>query len=169
MCRGSQVTFISIYSNGTGRHGINSYGQLSIWTFTRSSDDPSVICFAAKLRQHIAPGFIAPGGQAAWWRGIMETFSGYDLCFTGTSSRGGSRMRDAMTDLIPIYTKDNCRFSAPLQWSFSIFWTEPELNSEWEPRLAADLEQDGIRLLSHRFADPLTSQLAISTLPLWPP
>ncbi len=74
-----------------------------------------------------------------------------------------------MTDLIPVYTKDNCRFSAPLQWSFSIFWREPEPNSEWETRLAVDLEQDGIRLLSHRFADPLTSQLAISTLPFVAP
>lgn len=69
-----------------------------------------------------------------------------------------------MPDLKPIYTKDNCRFAAPLQWSLSIFWREPELTDDWETQLARDLEPDGIRILSHHFSDSQTSQFAISTL-----
>jgi hypothetical protein len=70
-----------------------------------------------------------------------------------------------MSDISPIYTKENCRFSAPLQWSLSIFWKEPELFDEWKTQLAVDLEPDGIRILSHHFTDSQTSQFAISTLP----
>lgn len=70
-----------------------------------------------------------------------------------------------MPALSPIYTKDNCRFAAPLQWSLSIFWREPELVDDWQSQLTSDLEPDGIRILSHHFCDLQTSQFAISTLP----
>ena len=74
-----------------------------------------------------------------------------------------------MSELTPIYTKDNCRFAAPLQWSLSIFWREPEPNSDWVSQFAEDLEPDGIRILSHHFSDSQTSQFAISTLPVVAP
>ncbi len=70
-----------------------------------------------------------------------------------------------MPDFTPIYTKDNSRFAAPLQWSLSIFWREPELADDWQSQLTKDLEPDGIRILSHHFSDSQTSQFAISSLP----
>lgn len=47
-----------------------------------------------------------------------------------------------MPDFTPIYTKDNSRFAAPLQWSLSIFWREPELADDWQSQLTKDLEPD---------------------------
>ena len=70
-----------------------------------------------------------------------------------------------MPDLKPIYTKDNCRFAAPLLWSLGIFWREHELTDDWKTLLTRDLEPDGIRILSHHFSDSQTSQFGISTLP----
>jgi hypothetical protein len=71
-----------------------------------------------------------------------------------------------MSDLTPIYTRQNCRFSAPLQWSLSIFWREAEPADQWMSQLSTDLRPDGLRLLSHSFANQNnTSQFAISTLP----
>jgi len=70
-----------------------------------------------------------------------------------------------MHELTPIYTIDNCRFAAPLQWSLTIFWREPEPDDGWYAQLQSDLEPDGVRLLSHRFINVTTSQLAMSTLP----
>ena len=65
----------------------------------------------------------------------------------------------------PIYTRDNCRFSFPLQWGLTLFWHASQLQAHWLEQLAVALEPDGIRILSHRFFDSTTSQFAISTKP----
>jgi REP element-mobilizing transposase RayT len=70
-----------------------------------------------------------------------------------------------MPPLQPIYTLDNCRFCAPLRWGLTIFWRAAPRDAAWFHELAASLEPDGIRLLGHRFAEPGTSQFALSTLP----
>lgn len=67
--------------------------------------------------------------------------------------------------LEPIYTVHNCSFSAPLQWSLTIFWKDEENVDEWFADLKACLDADGIRLLNHCFVDKQTSQFAISTQP----
>jgi REP element-mobilizing transposase RayT len=68
-----------------------------------------------------------------------------------------------MTELTPIYTRDNCSFSCPLQWGLTVFWRKPETDDHWFQDLAAATEVDGIRLLGHRFSDPTVSQFAVST------
>jgi REP element-mobilizing transposase RayT len=70
-----------------------------------------------------------------------------------------------MPELSPIYTRDNCTFSAPLQWGLSVFWREPIGDDSWFEQLAAATEVDGIRLLGHRFREAGVSQFAISTKP----
>ena len=70
-----------------------------------------------------------------------------------------------MPDLTPIYTRENCQFSCPLQWGLSVFWRTPERDDSWYQDLAAATEPDGIRLLSHRFSKPGVSQFVISTQP----
>ena len=68
-----------------------------------------------------------------------------------------------MSELKPIYTAQNCRFSHPLEWGMSVFWRSSQSGDEWLADLAAALETDGIRLLGHRFKSPTVSQFAIST------
>lgn len=70
-----------------------------------------------------------------------------------------------MSQPTPLYTRDNCSFSCPLQWGLSVFWREPETDSAWFQELAAANEPDGIRLLGHRFEKPGISQFGVSTLP----
>jgi REP element-mobilizing transposase RayT len=70
-----------------------------------------------------------------------------------------------MTNLQPLYTRDNCKFSCPLQWGLTIFWRQLEPDDRWYHELAAATEPDGIRLLKHEFPEPGTSQFAISTQP----
>jgi hypothetical protein len=70
-----------------------------------------------------------------------------------------------MSDLKPIYMKENCRFACPLQWGLTVFWRQPQDNGSWFVELAAATEPDGIRLLSHQFSEPDISQFAISTKP----
>jgi REP element-mobilizing transposase RayT len=62
-----------------------------------------------------------------------------------------------------IYTPSNCTFSAPLLWSVSLFWNEPEPNDSWTEALIRDLRKDDIRLLRHHFSDMQTSHLTVST------
>jgi hypothetical protein len=62
-----------------------------------------------------------------------------------------------------IYTPSNCTFSAPLLWSVSLFWNEPEPNDSWTEALIRDLRKDDIRLLQHHFSDMQTSHLTVST------
>ena len=69
----------------------------------------------------------------------------------------------------PIYTAENCTFSFPLQWGLTIFWLQDQNSTEWLDALRESLEPDGIRVLSHRFLNPKTSQFAISTKPHVPP
>jgi REP element-mobilizing transposase RayT len=70
-----------------------------------------------------------------------------------------------MSALSPIYTSDNCTFCAPLHWSLTIFWRQPNADASWLPELTRSLQPDGIRLNSHRFAGPRYSQFSLSTLP----
>jgi REP element-mobilizing transposase RayT len=65
--------------------------------------------------------------------------------------------------MTPIYRRQNCRFSCPLQWGLTIFWRSPEPNDAWYDDVASATEPDGVRLLSHRFSAPDTSQFAISS------
>lgn len=65
----------------------------------------------------------------------------------------------------PIYTAENCTFSCPLQWGLTIFWRLEQKNNDWLDALGQSLEQDGIRLLSHRWLNGVTCQFAISTKP----
>jgi REP element-mobilizing transposase RayT len=67
--------------------------------------------------------------------------------------------------LQPIYTRDNCRFAAPLQWGLTVFWRSPQSRDDWFASLEQALAPDGIRLLGHRFQSPAVSQFVISTLP----
>lgn len=67
--------------------------------------------------------------------------------------------------LTPIYTRENCRFAFPLQWGLTIFWRSEQLQAFWLEAISPLLEDDGIRILSHRFLDSKTSQFAISTKP----
>lgn len=68
-----------------------------------------------------------------------------------------------MPDLTPIYTRDTCRFSCPLQWGLTVFWRKAQPDDGWHLDLAAAVEPDGVRLLSHRFSEPDISQFAVST------
>jgi len=65
----------------------------------------------------------------------------------------------------PIYTRENCRFSYPLQWSLTIFWRAGQIDSFPLGTLKTSLELDGIRILNHRYIDQQTSQFALSTKP----
>ncbi len=67
--------------------------------------------------------------------------------------------------LQPIYTRDNCRFAAPVQWGLTVFWRSPPERDDWFASLGQSLAPDGIRLLGHRFQSPAVSQFVISTLP----
>jgi REP element-mobilizing transposase RayT len=69
----------------------------------------------------------------------------------------------------PIYTRDNCTFACPLQWGLTVFWRTPPGRDDWVSALTTALEDDGIRLLGHRFESPAVSQFALSTLPQVPP
>ena len=64
----------------------------------------------------------------------------------------------------PLYSRENCSFSCPLQWGLSAFWRTPMSDDGWLADLIAATEPDGIRILGHRFAKPGVSQFAISTL-----
>jgi REP element-mobilizing transposase RayT len=68
-------------------------------------------------------------------------------------------------DTAPIYTRENCQFAFPLQWGLTLFWRAAQFQAHWLEQLADALESDGIRILSHRFVDSVTSQFAISTKP----
>jgi len=65
----------------------------------------------------------------------------------------------------PIYTRENCRFSYPLQWSLTIYWRAAQVDSFPFETLKTTLEPDGIRILNHRYIDQTTSQFVLSTKP----
>ena len=67
--------------------------------------------------------------------------------------------------MAPIYTPDNCRFSHPLSWALTLFWRAPIGNADWFLPLNAALAPDGIRLIRHRFSEPDTSQLLVTSMP----
>jgi REP element-mobilizing transposase RayT len=65
----------------------------------------------------------------------------------------------------PTYTSANTRAAYQLQWSYSAFWNDTPIAPDWLPNLQSALEPDGIRILSHSFLPPQTSQFLISTKP----
>ncbi len=71
----------------------------------------------------------------------------------------------AMTNPEPIYTRENCSFSCPIEWGLTVFWREPIQRDDWFPGLAAATEADGIRLLGHRFEGQAVSHFAVSSQP----
>jgi len=69
-------------------------------------------------------------------------------------------------DLRPLYTAENCTNPAfQLDWSVTVFWNRPMSDDGWYADLQRDTETDGVRVLEHRFLDPVTSQLLVSTRP----
>jgi REP element-mobilizing transposase RayT len=74
-----------------------------------------------------------------------------------------------MAPLQPLYTAENCSFSAPLRWGLTIFWREPFREASWLNDLRRALEPDGIRLLGHRQNESRISQFSLSTLPFVAP
>ena len=70
-----------------------------------------------------------------------------------------------MTQPTPIYTAENCRPAWQLDWTLTIFWREPPRSDDWLTALRDATEQEGVRILSHRFPTPDSSQFLISTKP----
>jgi REP element-mobilizing transposase RayT len=70
-----------------------------------------------------------------------------------------------MAALQPLYTRDNCTFSAPLQWGLSVFWRENLTDAPWLSDLTRALEPDGIRLFGHHQSEPHLSQFSLRTTP----
>ncbi len=64
-----------------------------------------------------------------------------------------------------IYTLDNCCPAYQLNWSLSVFWRDPPVGDGWLDALKQATEPDGVRVLNHRFSEPGTSQLLLSTKP----
>ena len=54
-----------------------------------------------------------------------------------------------------IYTRDNCNFAYQLNWGLSVFWRSEVRDDAWLKELAIATEQDGIRVLKHRFIKPV--------------
>ena len=65
----------------------------------------------------------------------------------------------------PIYTAANCRPRYRLRWSLSLFWRQARVGAEWLAPLAAQTEQDGVRILEHRSAGATVDQFLLSTTP----
>ncbi len=70
-----------------------------------------------------------------------------------------------MTRPNPIYTVDNCKPAWQLDWTLTVFWREPPWTDDWLAALTDVTEQDGVRILNHRFATPDSSQFLVSTKP----
>jgi REP element-mobilizing transposase RayT len=67
--------------------------------------------------------------------------------------------------ITPQYTIENCRAAYQLNWVLALFWREPVCEAGWLPELRAATEQDGARVLQHRFVKAGVSQLLVSTRP----
>jgi REP element-mobilizing transposase RayT len=66
----------------------------------------------------------------------------------------------------PIYTPNNCPDPAfQWDWSYDAFWRESPRDAAWLAELQLLCEEDGIRILQHRFREPTISQLLVSTTP----
>lgn len=65
----------------------------------------------------------------------------------------------------PIYTADNCQVAYQLNWGLTTNWRQPPGTDQWLDELTSATEQDHVRILKHRFANPTTSQFLISTQP----
>jgi REP element-mobilizing transposase RayT len=70
-----------------------------------------------------------------------------------------------MPTLSPLYTLDNCRPAYQLDWSLSVFWHQRSSSADWLNPLQAVTEQDGVRVLEHRFVEEKMSQFLVSTKP----
>jgi REP element-mobilizing transposase RayT len=65
----------------------------------------------------------------------------------------------------PIYTSENCKAAYQLYWVHSLFWRTPPGDTGWFEELKRLTEDDGIRLLQHKFEEPNVSKLLVSTKP----
>jgi hypothetical protein len=65
----------------------------------------------------------------------------------------------------PIYTSENCRAAFQLNWSLALFWHEPTVDANWLGDLQRAVGPDGVRILTHQFAEPAVSQFLVSTRP----
>ncbi len=70
-----------------------------------------------------------------------------------------------MHDLSPLYTSENVNFAYQIRWAMTLFTsgTRP-VQTTLEP-VAIALELDGIRVLSHRYAEPSMVQMTLSVKP----
>jgi REP element-mobilizing transposase RayT len=66
----------------------------------------------------------------------------------------------------PLYAPDNCRAAFELRWSLSVFWraAAPSVGN-WLDALREATDQDGVRVLEHRFVKANVSQFLLSTAP----
>ncbi|MDB5344882.1 MAG: hypothetical protein JWP89_3259 [Schlesneria sp.] len=69
----------------------------------------------------------------------------------------------------PIYSSENIKVAYQLDWSLTVFWRNPSWTDDWFKPLQQAVEQDGIRLLKHRFSTPEISLFLVSTKPDVPP
>lgn len=71
-----------------------------------------------------------------------------------------------MSQLNPIYTAANCRPAYQLNWSLSIFWRGPAVESSaWLTELKEATERDNVRILEYRQKQSHVSQFLLSTAP----
>lgn len=70
-----------------------------------------------------------------------------------------------MPNISPLYMPENVKFAYQLRWAMTLFTTGTRpVESTLEP-VAHALELDGIRILSHRYAEPSMIQLTLSVKP----
>jgi REP element-mobilizing transposase RayT len=65
----------------------------------------------------------------------------------------------------PIYTAENCNPAYQLNWSVTVFWSNPMSTADWLAELRGSTEPDGVRVLEHSFARADISQFLVSTTP----
>lgn len=70
-----------------------------------------------------------------------------------------------MAELLPIYTAENIKIAYQLNWSLSVFWHEAPFSDDWMPALRQITEEDGVRILDHRFVTSTCSLFLVSTRP----
>jgi REP element-mobilizing transposase RayT len=70
-----------------------------------------------------------------------------------------------MNAIAPIYTSESCHAAYQLHWALAIFWHQPIEECKWLAELRTAVEPDGIRILKHRFIEPVVSQFMLSTRP----
>jgi REP element-mobilizing transposase RayT len=64
-----------------------------------------------------------------------------------------------------LYTAANCKVAYQLDWSVTVFWRCPPGGDGWLAPLQTATENDGVRIVRHRFAQPDCSLFLVSTKP----